>query len=83
MLPLEALSKGMNCLGLGDVLRKNADLVTKVFPSTEDAQVDAEVMRKKIKVDDYENMDSDEKKQALQWFLHFERESDKVEGTVY
>ena len=62
---MEALFKGMNCLSLGDMLRKNPDLVTKVFPSTEDAQVDAELMTKKIKLDDYERMDSKEKQQAF------------------
>lgn len=48
----------------------------------EDTQVDTEVMIKKIKVDDYEKMDSEEKKQAFQWFLQFVRESDTVEGII-
>ena len=30
VLPMEALFKGVSCLGLGDMLRKNPDLVTKV-----------------------------------------------------
>ena len=83
VLPMGALFKGVSCLGLGDMLRKNPDLVTKVFPSTEDAQVDAELMTKKVKLDDYERMDSQEKEQALQWFLQFIKEFDTPEGIMY
>ena len=51
ILPLETLFKGLNCLGLGDLLRGNPDLVNKVFPSTKDALIGVELMTKKIKLD--------------------------------
>lgn len=80
ILPLETLFKGLNCLGLGDLLRRNPDPVNKVFPSTKDALIDVELMTKKIKLDVREKTDSQEKQQAWQWFLQFVRESDALEG---
>lgn len=80
ILPLETLFKGLNCLGLGDLLRRNPDLVNKVFPSTKDALIDVELMTKKIKLDVREKTDSQEKQQAWQWFLQFVRESDALKG---
>lgn len=80
ILPLETLFKGLNCLGLGDLLRGNPDLVNKVFPSTKDALIDVELMTKKIKLDVREKTDSQEKQQAWQWLLQFVRESDALKG---
>ena len=80
ILPLETLFKGLNCLGLGDLLRRNPDLVNKVFPSTKDALIDVELMTKKITLDVREKTDSQEKQQAWQWFLQFVRESDALKG---
>lgn len=80
ILPLETLFKGLNCLGLGDLLRGNPDLVNRVFPSTKDALIDVELMTKKIKLDVGEKTDSQEKQQAWQWFMQFVRESDALKG---
>ena len=80
ILPLETLFKGLNCLGLGDLLSENPDLVNKVFPSTKDALIDVELMTKKITLDVREKTDSQEKQQAWQWFLQFVRESDALKG---
>jgi len=77
--PLESLFKGMNCLGLGDLLRENPDLVNKVFPSAKDVLIDVDLMTKKIKLDVGEKVDSEEKQQAWQWFLQFVKESDSLE----
>ena len=80
ILPLETLFKGLNCLGLDDLLSGNPDLVNKVFPSTKDALIDVELMTKKITLDVREKTDSQEKQQAWQWFLQFVRESDALKG---
>ncbi|KAL9961661.1 hypothetical protein ACROYT_G030652 [Oculina patagonica] len=77
--PLQSLFKGMNCLGLGALLRENPDLVKKVFPSAKDVLIDVDLMTKKIKLDVLEKVDSEEKQQAWQWFLQFVKESDSLE----
>ncbi|XP_078370231.1 uncharacterized protein LOC144653970 [Oculina patagonica] len=77
--PLQSLFKGMNRLGLGDLLRENPDLVKKVFPSAKDVLIDVDLMTKKIKLDVLEKVDSEEKQQAWQWFLQFVKESDSLE----
>ena len=81
--PLESMFKGMNCLGLGVLLRENPDLVNKVFPSPKDVLIDVDLMTKKIKVDVGVKMDSEEKQQTFQWFLQFVKESGELEGNIH
>ena len=53
-LPLDALLKGMNVLGLGELLRKYPSVVGKIFPSVKDAVVSADLFLQKVTLADGE-----------------------------
>ena len=63
-LPLDALLKGMNYLGLGELLHKYPCVVGKVFPSIHDASIDAELLLQKLNLADGETKDTEAEEQA-------------------
>ena len=83
-LPLDALLKGMNVLGLGELLRKYPSAVSKIFPSVEDAVVSADIFLHKVTLGDGEvknNLDELEE-QAWKWFQRFVEESENRKGKL-
>lgn len=56
ILPLETLIKGMNSLGLADLLRKYPFIERKVFPSLTDVVIDVDQLCNKIKFDEKKEM---------------------------
>ena len=75
---LDAIFKGMNSCDLGTLMRSNPPVVSIVFPSLEDTEVDVKSMKARFKGVD--SFDSNEKRNAVQWFLDFLEDSDKESG---
>jgi len=83
-LPLDALLKGMNVLGLGELLRKYPSAVSKIFPSVEDAVVSADIFLHKVTLGDGEvkNNLNELEEQAWKWFQRFVEESENRKGKL-
>ena len=79
-LPLDALLKGMNVLGLGELLRKYPSVVSKIFPSVEDAVVSADILLHKVTLVDGEVKNNELEEQAWKWFQRFVEESENRKG---
>ena len=83
-LPLDAILKGMNVLGLGELLRKYPSAVSKIFPSVEDAVVSADIFLHKVTLGDGEvkNNLNELEEQAWKWFQRFVEESENRKGKL-
>ena len=83
-LPLDALLKGMNVLGFGELLRKYPSAVSKIFPSVEDAVVSADIFLHKVTLGDGEvkNNLNELEEQAWKWFQRFVEESENRKGKL-
>ena len=68
----------MNSCDLGTLMRSNPPVVSIVFPSLEDTEVDVKLMKARFKGVD--SFDSNEKRNAVQWFLDFLEDADKESG---
>lgn len=79
-LPMDALLKGMNSLGLGELLHKYPCVVGKVFSAIHHASIDAELIRQKLHLADSETKDTEAKEKAWQWFQKFVLESESTKG---
>lgn len=79
-LPLDALLKGMNVLGLGELLRKYPHVVSKIFPSVQDAVVSADMFLHKVTLADEEVKNNELEEQAWKWFQRFVVESEVKKG---
>lgn len=79
-LPLDALLKGMNVLGLGELLPKYPSVVSKIFPSVEDAVVSADIFLHKVTLADGEVKNIELEEQAWKWFQQFVDESENSKG---
>ena len=60
---LDAIFKGMNSCDLGTLMRSNPPVVSIVFPSLEDTEVDVKLMKARFKGVD--SFDSNEKRNAV------------------
>lgn len=72
---------GLNCLGLGDMLRRNPNLASVVFPSIEETVVDVELFNTKLK-EGNTSCDGARACQAWEWFLQFVEMSAVKKGNV-
>lgn len=79
-LPLDALLKGMNVLGLGELLPKYPSVVSKIFPSVEDAVVSADIFLHKVTLADGEVKNIELEEQAWKWLQQFVDESENSKG---
>ena len=77
---LDAIFTGMDTCDLGTLMRSNPSVASVVFPSLEDAEVDVKLMKARFKGINSVDFDSDEKRNAVQWFLDFLEEADKELG---
>lgn len=84
-LALESFFKGINCLGLGDLMRKYPVITRVVFPSIADSVIDPEVLlnrleelRKKNRI----KVNGEKEEQAWQWFTRFIGEVGSCKGEL-
>lgn len=77
---LDAIFTGMNTCDLGTLMRSNPSVASIVFPSPEDVEVDVKLMKARFKGIDSFDFDTNEKRNAVQWFLDFLEEADKESG---
>ena len=73
-LALESFYKGLNCLGLGDLMRKYPVLTSVVFPSLAEAVVDPDVILQKlndIKNENKVTLSGEKEELAWQWLKQF------------
>ena len=78
---LDAIFTGMNTCNLGTLMRSNPSVASIVFPSLEDAEADVELMKARFKGIDSSDFDTNEKRNAVQWFLDFLEEPDEEADT--
>lgn len=76
-LPLDAPLKGINVLGLRELLRKYPSAVSKIFPSVQDAVVSADIFLHKVTLAD-EEVKNNEPEEV--WFQRFVEESGNQKG---
>lgn len=82
-LALDTFFRGLNCLGLGDLLRKYPVIKDIVFPSPDKVEIDPETLKSKFlqaKGQAAENSKEDE--QSWNWFLQFVEEAGNFEGAT-
>ena len=73
---------GLNCLGLGDILRRNPTVTSVVFPSIEETVVDVVFFFKTKLKEGNTSCDGVRACQAWEWFLQFVEMSVVKEGIV-
>ena len=82
-LALDTFFRGLNCLGLGDLLRKYPVIKDTVVPSPDNVEIDPETLKSKFlqaKGQAAENCKEDE--QSWNWFLQFVEEAGNCEGAT-
>ena len=82
-LALDTFFRGLNCLGLGDLLRKYPVIKDLVFPSPDKVEIDPKTLKSKFlqaKGQTTESCKEDE--QSWKWFLQFV-EAGSCEGATY
>ena len=79
-LPLDAVLKGMNALGLREMLCKYPCVVSKIFPAVQDAVVSADLFVHKVTLADGEVTDNELGEKAWKWFQRFLEESENRKG---
>jgi len=80
-LALDRFCKGLNCLGLGDLLRKYPVIKNTVFPTPDNVVVDPETLKRKLQHAKEQATESHkEDEQSWDWFLQFIEEAGSCEG---
>ncbi len=84
---LDSFFKGLNCLGLGDLLRKHQSIASYVLPSTKEVAIDPEIFKGMLSKgkesnNEDDNCDSMEQKQSWEWFLQFVDDAASLKGSV-
>ena len=83
-LALDTFFKGLNTLGLGDLLRRYPSIVNDIFPSQEEISVDVEIVKAKLNEAKQRCLStSDEVELAWKWFLEFVDEAITLKGKFY
>jgi len=78
VVAMDAMFRGLNCLGLGKLLRSYPTLIAPiVFP--DESQVDPNVIKQKFERGT-QGCDSEQKERAREWFFKFIDESANLEG---
>ena len=80
VIAMDSIFKGLNCLGLGKILRSYPSIIAPIiFPSPDDVKVCPEDV--KMKFQGYEqDCDTQERIQAKEWFWDFIGESAVLKG---
>ena len=84
---LDSFFKGLNCLGIGNLLRKHQSIASYVLPSTKEVAIDPEIFKGQLLKGKESNNDGDtcestEKKQSWEWFLQFVDDAASLKGSV-
>ena len=84
---LDSFFKGLNFLGLGDLLRKYQSITCYVIPSKEEVAIDHEVLKARFqqgKADCSNGNESggEEQTRSWEWFLKFIDEAASIQGTA-
>lgn len=82
-LALESFYKGLNCLGLGDLMRKYPVITRVVFPSLADSVIDPEMLLNRLEELKKKNrieVSGEKEEQAWQWFTQFIRQEGSCKG---
>ena len=84
---LDSFFKGLNCLGLGNLLCKHQSIASYVLPSTKEVAIDPEIFKGQLFKGKESNNDGDtcestEKKQSWEWFLQFVDDAASLKGSV-
>lgn len=79
-LALDRFFRDLNCLGLGDLLRKYPVIKSRIFPSPDEANVDPETLQRKLQQAKQQATDEGCTEQSWNWFLQFVDEAGSCEG---
>ena len=81
-LALDRFFAGLNCLGLGDLLRRYPVIKNVIFPSPDQVKVDPETLKRKLQQAKLRTTESckEDTEQSWNWFLQFIEEAGSCEG---
>ena len=81
-LAMDSFYKGLDCMGLGRILRENSSISKEVFPTKDDIDIDPDMVKDRMRTGIYEQCDSRsaEQKLACEWFYKFIDESSSLQG---
>ena len=81
-LAMDSFFKGLDCMGLGRILRENPSVSKEVFPTKDDVDIDATMVKERLRTGIYGQHDtgSAEQKLACEWFYKFIDESSSLKG---
>lgn len=77
---LDAIVEGMNTINLAKLVKTNPSVGHLVFPTKEQVEIDVEILKKKIRLEQTQQIDTEEKQKAYDWFLKFVSEWNKPRG---
>ena len=75
---LDSIFRGLNVIGVGNLLRAKPSISKFLFPTPEDVNVDITVMRSKFHLSPSAEKDITETINAFDWFFQFLDECDKT-----
>lgn len=81
-LAMDSFFKGLDCMGLGKILRENSSISKEVFPTKDDIDIDATMVKERMRTGIHGQHDtrSAEQKLACEWFCKFIDESSSLKG---
>lgn len=80
-LALNRFYEGLNCLGLGSLMRKYPVIRSIVFPTPDKVDIDPDTLKRKLQVAKAQTEESHkEGQQSWDWFLQFIEEAGSCEG---
>ena len=77
---LDSIYNGMNALSLGSFVRANKCMGQIAFPTLNDVELDAGLMKARFDEVPKDDLDSQEKSNAHSWFFSFLEEIDQIIG---
>ena len=80
---LDSFVKGLNCMGLGDLLRRHPSISSYVLPSLNEAAIDSDILKVMLsKAKDSIKDCSLEQDQSWSWFQQFFDEAANLKGSI-
>lgn len=82
MTAMDSFFKGLDCMGLGRILRENSSISKEGFLTKDDVDIDPNMVKDRMRTGIYEQCDSRsaEQKLACEWFYKFIDESSSLQG---
>ena len=78
---LDSFFRGLNALGLGDLLRKHPSITEFVFPSIEEASVDIDILKSMLlQAHPIQEIVGEAQAQSWEWFLEYVNNSSSDVG---